>query len=379
MTNQTDKPGYKKTEIGIIPEDWALDKISNLAKITTGSKNTQDKEETGRYPFFVRSQKVERINTYSFNGEAVLTAGDGVGTGKIFHYINGKFDYHQRVYKISDFREDIHGYFFFLYFSNYFLKRIQLLTAKSSVDSVRGETINDMEIPLPPIQEQSAIAQVLSDTDQLIESLNKLIQKKKKIKQGAMQELLTGRKRLPGFSGRWEEKALRELLDYEQPGKYIVKDSSYTGSNTPVLTANKTFILGYTDETDGVYIDTPVIIFDDFTTEKKYVDFPFKVKSSAMKILKPKNNNVHLKYMADRLHLLEFQTTDFKQRCYISQYQNLIVTIPPIQEQTAIAQVLSDMDSEIEELERKRDKYQEIKKGMMQKLLTGEIRLPIKT
>src|SRR5512137_788468 len=100
MVMQVEK-GYKQTEIGLIPNDWEVDTIQRLATITTGAKNTQDKIDDGEYPFFVRSQIVERINSYSFNGEAVLTAGDGVGTGKVFHYVNGKFDFHQRVYKIS--------------------------------------------------------------------------------------------------------------------------------------------------------------------------------------------------------------------------------------------------------------------------------------
>ena len=90
--------GYKQTEVGVIPEDWDIDGIQNLAEIKTGAKNTQDKIDGGEYPFFVRSQTIERINSFSFDGEAILTAGDGVGTGKVFHYINGKFDYHQRVY-----------------------------------------------------------------------------------------------------------------------------------------------------------------------------------------------------------------------------------------------------------------------------------------
>jgi type I restriction enzyme S subunit len=99
----TVRPSYKLTEVGVIPEDWGREVIENLAHITTGSRNTQDRVEDGRYPFFVRSQTIGRINSYSFDGEAVLTAGDGVGTGKVFHYIKGRFDAHQRVYRISDF------------------------------------------------------------------------------------------------------------------------------------------------------------------------------------------------------------------------------------------------------------------------------------
>ena len=141
------KPGHKLTEVGVIPEDWNLGYIENMAHITTGSKNTQDRIDDGQYPFFVRSQTVERINSYSFNGEAVLTAGDGVGTGKVFHYINGKFDVHQRVYRISDFAKSLNGYFFFLYFSTHFYNRIMQMTAKSSVDSVRREMIARMSCP----------------------------------------------------------------------------------------------------------------------------------------------------------------------------------------------------------------------------------------
>ena len=135
------KKGFQKTEVGVIPVDWITEEIQNIANITTGSKNTQDRIADGTYPFFVRSQTVERINSFSYDGEAVLTAGDGVGTGKVFHYIIGKFDYHQRVYKISNFSEKLNGYYFFLYFSMNFYNRMMQMTAKSSVDSVRREMI----------------------------------------------------------------------------------------------------------------------------------------------------------------------------------------------------------------------------------------------
>ncbi len=190
------KRGYKKTEVGLIPEDWNLDCIENLAHITTGGKNTQDRVDDGQYPFFVRSQKIERINSYSYDGEAILTAGDGVGTGKVFHYIKGKFDAHQRVYLISEFNSQIDGYFFFLYFSNHFYNRIMQMTAKSSVDSVRREMISRMLVPLPSLSEQVAIATILSDMDSEITALEEKLAKARQIKQGMMQELLTGRIRL---------------------------------------------------------------------------------------------------------------------------------------------------------------------------------------
>ncbi|WP_010245748.1 restriction endonuclease subunit S [Acetivibrio cellulolyticus] len=195
FNQETEK--YKNTEVGLIPEDWNIVKIKNIALISTGSRNTQDKIDSGEYPFFVRSQTVERINSYSYDGEAVLTAGDGVGTGKVFHYISGKFDFHQRVYKISDFKDNIDGYFFFLYFKNSFYNRIMQMTAKSSVDSVRMEMIAEMQIPIPPTQnEQKAIASILSDMDAEITALETKLEKYKKIKQGMMQNLLTGKIRL---------------------------------------------------------------------------------------------------------------------------------------------------------------------------------------
>ena len=191
------KPSYKQTEVGVIPEDWEVEFIENLAHIATGSRNTQDRVDDGQYPFFVRSQTVERINSYSFDGEAVLTAGDGVGTGKVFHYINGKFDAHQRVYRISDFSERISGYFFYLYFSSHFYGRIMQMTAKSSVDSVRREMIARMLIPLPSTKiEQDAIATVLSDMEAEITALELKLAKALQLKTGMMQELLTGRVRL---------------------------------------------------------------------------------------------------------------------------------------------------------------------------------------
>lgn len=189
--------GMKQTEIGELPNDWSLDRIDSLAQITTGGRNTQDRDDDGFYPFFVRSQIVERINSYSYDGEAVLTAGDGVGTGKVFHYINGKFDAHQRVYRISEFNQRLNGYFFYLYFSTHFYDRIMQMTAKSSVDSVRREMIAGMLIPLPATNdEQNAIATVFADMDAEIVALEAKLIKTREIKQGLTQELLTGRVRL---------------------------------------------------------------------------------------------------------------------------------------------------------------------------------------
>ncbi len=366
--------GYKQTELGIIPEDWEIVIIKDIADITTGNKNTQDAENDGKYPFYVRSQNVERINSYSFDCEGVITAGDGVGTGKIFHFASGKFGLHQRAYLIYNFK-DFSSRYFYWYFSQNFYDRINQMTAKSSVDSVRKEMIEGMQILVPPLPEQKAIAEALSDVDELITALDKKIAKKRLVKQGAMQELLTGKKRLPGFTDEWVEVALGEILSYEQPTKYLVSSTEYCQSGIPVLTAGKTFILGYTTETTGIYTDIPVIIFDDFTTDSKYVTTPFKAKSSAMKMLQLKDKRYNLRLIYDLMQLIQFPLYDH-QRYWISEFSKINVNIPSsFKEQHAIATILSDMDKEIADLEAQRDKYRLVKYGMMQKLLTGEIRL----
>ena len=251
----------------------------------------------------------------------------------------------------------------------------QRLMAGSTHNSIYMPVFQDLQILLPPIEEQSAIAEALSDADALIESLERLVAKKRQLKQGAMQELLTGKKRLPGFRTGWAHVHLRDLLSYERPDRYIVRDSEYSErGDTPVLTANKSFVLGYTAETSGICRDLPTIVFDDFTTASKYVDFSFKVKSSAIKLLRPKHDQVDLRFVYDRMQLIRFPLGDHK-RYYISEFQNIELAIPDHAEQQTIATTLGDMDAEIAALEAKVAKARQLKQGMMQELLTGRIRL----
>ncbi len=114
-------PKYKDSGVewlGEIPEHWETSRLKFLCNITTGGKDTENKVDDGKYPFYVRSQTVERINSYSFNGEAILTAGDGVGVGKVFHYVNSKFDFHQRVYMFYAFKK-VAGRFLFEYIKSH--------------------------------------------------------------------------------------------------------------------------------------------------------------------------------------------------------------------------------------------------------------------
>lgn len=167
---------------------WELKDLGELCKISTGDKDTKDKKENGSYPFFVRSQKVEKIDTYSFDGEAILTAGDGVGVGKVFHYINGKFDYHQRVYMLSNFTNCI-GKYVYNYFSMNFMREAQKYNAKTSVDSVRREMITKMQIPIPCLEEQAKIANFLFKLDNKIKVEQQKLEVLQEQKQGFMQQL----------------------------------------------------------------------------------------------------------------------------------------------------------------------------------------------
>lgn len=183
--------------IGEIPKHWEVRRFKFLCSINTGSKNTEDKVDDGLYPFYVRSQTAEKINTYSYDGEAILTAGDGAGVGKVYHYVNGKFDYHQRVYKFSDFNNVIGKYLYHFLYSEFYNVAI-LGTAKSTVDSLRLPLIQDFIVTFPNSKvEQEAIVAYLEEAtnkiDQAIAQRESQIEKLKAYKQSLINEVVTGK------------------------------------------------------------------------------------------------------------------------------------------------------------------------------------------
>lgn len=384
----------KKTSLGLLPNDWDVDILEHRLKIQTGSRNTEDKQENGRYPFFVRSSKIEHIDTYHYDCEAILTAGDGVGTGKVFHYINGRFDAHQRVYILTEFN-GIKGKYFYYYFRENFLKEVSKYTAKSSVDSVRRDMIAKMAVPIPKIEEQVAIAEALSDIDSLITSLQKLIEKKKAIKQGTMQELLTGKKRLPGFSGEWKKERLGDISDIKDGthGTFQRVDRGY-----PLLSAKNVYN-NHLDIAENESLisseDYYSIIANGFPRKGDillscvgtigrcciYSGMPKVAFQRSVAFIRVKECVAHyiLQYMQSEnanKQLLNSANASAQAGVYLGAISDIEVYMPCcVKEQQAIAQVLSDMDSEIEQQEKKLAKYQQIKQGMMQELLTGRIRL----
>ena len=186
--------------IGEIPEGWEVKRFKFLCDITTGSKNTEDKIENGLYPFYVRSQTPERINSYSFEGEAILTAGDGAGVGKVFHYLNEKFDFHQRVYKFSNFK-NIKGKLLFYFLQNNFHNVALNGEAKSTVDSLRLPLIQNFPVPLPSVQEQTQIIEHIENVTSKIATAISLkeqeIEKLKEYKATLINSAVTGKLRVP--------------------------------------------------------------------------------------------------------------------------------------------------------------------------------------
>ena len=407
--------GYKQTEVGVIPEDWEVEPLKSLLKEPPKyGINAAAVPLTADLPVYIRITDISEDGYYSpekvvgvnspFSSSYILNEGDivlartGASVGKSYLYRkeDGTLIYAGFLIKVSPNEKQLNPKYLHQYLkTEHYWAWVIVNSMRSGQPGINGNEYGRLLIPLPSIEEQAAIATALSDADNLIQSLEKLIAKKEAIKTGTMQQLLTGKTRLPEFATRedrstkgfkqtelgripedWDLVELRDLLSYEQPTKYIIDGNEFLeDGTTPVLTAGKSFILGYTEEAHGIYRSLPTIIFDDFTTATQFVNFPFKVKSSAMKILKPKSTSVPIQLIYLLLSNIDYKVGDHK-RHWISEFSSLKVRLPNSSiEQNAIATILSDMDAEIQALQQRLEKTRDIKQGMMQQLLTGKVRL----
>jgi len=230
----------------------------------------------------------------------------------------------------------------------------------------------EIVVYIPELSEQTKIADFLTAVDDKIDLLQSKVDLLKNYKNGVLQTIFNQKVRFKNDFGKmysdWVNQTLGEILEYEQPTKYIVESTEYSRKyTTPVLTAGKTFILGYTNEEKGVFkTRLPVIIFDDFTTASQFVDFPFKVKSSAMKILKPKNN-INIKVAYELLNRIHFNAKEHK-RYWIGEYQNFVVKVPQKEEQQKIAAFLTVLDDKINLSEKKLEQAKRFKNVLLQQM-----------
>ncbi|WP_273277731.1 restriction endonuclease subunit S [Maribacter polysiphoniae] len=411
MQNITATKEHQGSRLGEIPDGWTTPKINEVFQFinTTSFSRNQLNYDADNELFYIHYgdihatykkplldfeietniprliNEVELPNSVQYlkDGDVIIADAsedyEGVGEAIEIKNLNGKAaisGLHTFALRDLD-NKTVAGFRTYIFKNPNVKKALKTIATGSKVYGISKGNIQKFKIVLPPLPEQQKIAQILATWDVAINKQEALIAQKQEQKKGLMQQLLTGKKRFAGFEDEWEEVRLKNILEYQQPTKYIVEDDSYSDSNkTPVLTANKSFVLGYTNETEGIYKALPIILFDDFTTDNKWVDFPFKVKSSAIKILKLKNKEFNLRFIFERMQLLHFNKTDHK-RYYISEYQYLKFDCPKLKEQQKIAEVLTAADNEITALQQQLQKLKNQKQGLMQQLLTGKIRVKI--
>lgn len=419
--------GYKQTEIGVIPEDWDYPALVDYGNLKNGFSFKSDffANQGGNIVITPGNFKLEGgldldsekniyyTSSYSENeilknGDLVLVMTDLTSDCNLLGkagIINSKkvILHNQRIGKII-FNENVilKEYLYFFFNSDIFSRRMKANATGSTVRHTSKGTILNSKIPLPPLPEQQKIAEALGDTDALIQSLKKLIAKKKDIKQGAMQELLSGKRRLEGFKGEWVEKKLGDA------GKTIgglagkVKNDFGNGNGKYITFLNVM---------NNVKIDTSIlekVLIKQGEKQNSFVygDLFFNTSSETPEevgmcaVLLENIDDLYLNSFCfgfrlhndlvfDGLFLAYLINSSIGRKIFESlaqgatrynlsktNFNNIHLFVPhSIQEQTAIAQILSDMDAEIEALEKKLQKIEFLKQGMMQELLTGRIRL----
>lgn len=382
--------GYKKTKSGIVPEDWTeytigecLERVERPVDVQADEMYTQIGIRSHGKGLFYK----EPVTGASLGNKAVFWIEPDC------FVLNIVFAWEQAVSKTTQNEAGMIGSHRFPmyrpiegrvdvdYLITYMLTKRgkDILEAASPGGAGRNRTLGQdrflkSRIILPSPNEQRRIAEIIAIQDKIITLKEKRLVEKQQQKKHVMQQLLTGRKRLPAFSAEWRTVELSEIFDYIQPTPYLVSSTDYSDMyETPVLTAGKTFILGFTDETHGIFTELPVVIFDDFTTASKYVDFPFKAKSSAMKILTIKDG-YNIRFAYEAMQLIDF-VVGGHERHWISKFSKQTVNVPCFDEQCAIAKIISATDQELELLLQDLEQEKQKKKALMQLLLTGIVRV----
>lgn len=385
--------GYKQTEVGVIPVDWKITKLGTHATFKTGpfgsALHQSDYVDDGVpviNPMQIIDGKIQPTPSMAITEAAARTLSEfRLSEGNVVIGRRGEMG------RCAFVRAEEHGWLcgtgsmiirtgpsldarFIqrVLSSPPIIAEIENASVGSTMINLNQGTLGNLLVPLPPTKvEQEAIAEALGDADALIESLEQLLAKKRQLKQGAMQELLTGKKRLPGFSGEWEAKRLGEILTIchgKSQREVEVRDGRY-----PILATG-----GEIGRTNRFLYDKPSVLIGRKGTidEPQYMDIPFWTVDTLFYSVVHEPN--HAKFIFYRFCLI-----DWKQHNEASGVPSLNartieaieINSPGPDEQTAIAAILSDMDAEIAALEAKLAKARQLKQGMMQELLTGRIRL----
>ena len=395
---QTIPVGYKRTEVGVIPNDWDVKICGELGSFYKGKGiSSKDLVQDGLPCIMYGDIYVKfetkfsnpdfRINEITAAKSSQAKKGDlfFTGSGETAEEIGKCVVYqgNEDIYIGGDIialtpNADIDSLFLaYIQNSKMILSQKANLGQGYTVVHIYTEHIKSLKIPFPPTKtEQTAIATVLSDTDELIEKLEKLIKKKKNIKQGAMQELLTGKRRLTGFSGKWAGKKISDICGKITTGK-LNANAMVEGGEYRFYTCAKDYY-----QIDRYAFDTEALLVSGNGANVGYIHY-YKGKFNAYQ-----RTYVLSDFSADIQYIKLFMDRNLQERIrvevnagntpYITMgtLTEMQIMIPPTKdEQTAIATVLSNMDTEIEKLESQLGKYKNIKQGMMQKLLTGKIRL----
>lgn len=398
------KQGYKQTEIGVIPEDWSSKKIKTFAKICMCKRVFADQTtEIGEIPFYkigtfggkpdaYISKRLfndyREKYSYPTKGDILISAAGTLGRMVVFDGTDSYFQDSNIVWLDIDKAQICNEYL------RYYYEVIKWSAAEgSTISRLYNGIIESTCVAIPPLSEQHRIADALSDVDELIASLEKLIEKKKALKQGVMQELLTGKRRLPGFSGEWKKKELSKIATLFAGGTPNTEVTAYYDGDIPWVSIADISETGKYIDTTSLHISeaglanssakwypTNTILFAMYASIGKccITTRPMTSSQAILGIYELKNCLVDFLY-----YQLLFRQEEFLQLKQTGTQSNLSKTIvgtikiqlPTIEEQTGIATVLSDIDNEIVAKERELQKYRRLKSGMMSELLTGRIRL----
>ncbi len=387
--NDACPPGYKQTEVGVIPEDWEVKKLGEVAVIKDGTHQTPKYVESGipfysvehvtsgnfdetkfiseeEHRFLTRSSKIEK-------GDVLMTRIGSIGDCKLVDWdVNASFYVSLALLKIQGASAA-----FIAQYSNSseFKREVELHSLQSAIPKkINLGPISEVKVALPSFSEQEAIAEALWDADALIEALERLIAKKRQLKQGAMQDLLTGKKRLPGFSGKWEVKQLGDLCELKS-GENITAASIDDYSVFPCYGGNglRGYTATFTHEGRYALIGRQGALCGNVVA----VEGRFFASEHALVVTpRPDVSIEWLTFVLGRMNLNQYSESSAQPGLSAVKLLILRVVAPPTHtEQNAIAAVLSEMDAEIAALEARLAKARDVKQGMMQELLTGRIRL----